>query len=363
MTRRILRAFALVTVSSLALAGCKVDNRPLLARGEPAAYGPGAPGPGPLDPGYARISYLPPEEAYAYPERAYAMSRVFYERPPSYAFAYEDEQPWAWEAADRGLMFAEPLDEGWRYYYYEPGEDHPYFIQDPDYAYGFGDDGTLVALFSAAGALLGADAYDDYYPRAHDYWSRGYDLNQTYWRAPRRSIEQAVWLEQAPVLVAAHDRWFRAASAQPAWREAPVRHDNGRHLGWYKERGSQGREAAFAAPEVRQQERRAERREDRRPDHRADKPMRQARVEDVRGRPGGWGGDGGKARHDQDRGPKGAANHARGGDHGGGDRGKGGGEGHGKGGGDRHGGGGGDHGKGGGGGDHGKGGGGGKGGK
>lgn len=322
----------------VALGGCKFDNRPLLARREPP---PAAPALGPLDPTYgqaAPAAYPPPVQAYAYPQRAYAISRVVHQRPPSYAFAYGDEQPWAWEVADQGLMFAEPVDDDWRYYYYEPGEAYPYFVQDAQYGYAYGEGGVLLALFDAAGALIAADRYHDYAPRASRYWTRAYDLNRTYWRSPRHHVEETVWREWSPRLVSNHDRWFRAVSAQPAWSEA-MRHDNGRHLGWYKDRArpvavpERGRERerqiAVAAPPQPRREVRAEHappqrahawkeaRQDWRPEPQrgpGPQPRRQDRPSGDHGQKG-WGGSHGGA--DQGGG------HDKGGqDHGG--RGKGG---------------------------------------
>jgi hypothetical protein len=301
MTRSF-RTLAGLTGAALALTlgACKLDNRPLLARGEPLADA-GAPAPGPLDPGYAPV-VLQPAQAYGYPERAARVSRIAYARPPSYGFNYGDEQPWAWDVADEGLMFAEPYDAGWRYYYYEPGEASPYYVQDADYGYAYGDDGALIALFSLAGALIAADRYDDYAPRAGYYRTRGYDLGRSYRAAPRYPVEDTVWRRRAPAVFAVQDRWFKAYEGRPAWREA-ARHDNGLHLGWYKARPDKdgGRRIA-AAPY-------AEARADRvwgggRPDHRPNT----ARVErEGHGREDRSGQPWRKARQDpgpaQDHGP------------------------------------------------------------
>jgi hypothetical protein len=245
-----------VSAAAASLAGCKVDNRPVLAWVRPDLYEAAAPPPGPLEPGYAQpVAYLPPAQAYAYPARAYRVSRAYYDRPPSYAFAYEGEQPWVWQAGDADWMFVEPYDEGYRYYYYEPGEAYPYYIQDADYGYAYDDSGALIALFTAAGALLSASVYDDYHDRAYGYWNRGYALESAYWSSPRYVVDDAIWRERAPILTGRRDRWVQAFSAQPAWREAIARgdyalpHDNGRHLGWYKNRGPSGREAVVASQE------------------------------------------------------------------------------------------------------------------
>jgi hypothetical protein len=200
----------------------------------------------------------PPPEPYLYPARAYRVSRRYAAAPPSYAFAYGDEQPWVWEAANDDLMFAEPDDTGYRYYYYEPGEAYPYFVQDADYGYAYGDGGALLAVFDAAGALLSADQYGGYGGRARDDWSRGYALEQAYRNSPRYAVQPTVWRERAPAITAPREQWFQAAAAQPAWRQAyagrgaaaprdwnaPAPHDNGRHLGWEKTHGGPAHAAA-----------------------------------------------------------------------------------------------------------------------
>ncbi|MDB5476321.1 MAG: hypothetical protein JWP49_1832 [Phenylobacterium sp.] len=257
---------------ALTLGACKVDNRPLLARGAaPADAYNGLPQPGlPGDPGYGAppayganaypASYLPPDRAYPYAERAYNLDRAFYRAAPDYGFAYADEQPWAWQAADDSLMFAEPYGGGYRAYYYEPGAAYPYFVRDPNYGYALGQNGVLLALFDAAGALIGGGNYDRYAPTARDDWSRGYDLRSAYGRAPRYPVDQAVWSQRAPQLQQFQQPWINAPDRQPGWRQwraaagpaalqtydvqraaraaafDPGRHDNGRHLG-----GDQGR--------------------------------------------------------------------------------------------------------------------------
>lgn len=234
----------LLATSSLALglAGCKPDNRPLLSRmsGAPSADYAALPQPGPAydpavygapasdapiysSPAYGsqryRASYLPPQRAYPYAERAYRLDRAFYDLPPDYGFAYGDEQPWAWQAADQSLMFAEPYGDAYRFYYYQPGAAYPYFVRDPSYGYAYGDNGTLLALFDAAGALLGGDAYDRYYPSARQYWSRGYDLHRVYGAAPRYTVDPGAWSRRAPAIQRLQQPWINGPERQPGWRQ------------------------------------------------------------------------------------------------------------------------------------------------
>ena len=287
--------------AALALGGCKVDNRPLLARGQPQADAyAGLPQPGlPGDAAYGApaygargypASYLPPERAYPYAERAYGLQRAFYRAPPDYGFAYADEEPWVWEAADDSLMFAEPYGDDYRFYYYEPGAAYPYFVRDADYGYAYGSNGVLLALFSAAGALLSGDNYDRYYPTARQYWSRGYDLYGAFGRSPRYRVDETVWRQRAPQFERIEQPWINAPDRQPAWRQwraaagpavlqryaarpgraiaAEGRQDNGLHLGW--DRGQhngwdkRGGQQAFGGPPQRVEPSRGFAREDRR---------------------------------------------------------------------------------------------------
>jgi len=234
MTKTLNAAAILLATAAAAsaLAGCKLDNRPLLARGQPVAdvY---AAAPGPLEP--PELARLPPSEAYAYPARAYRTSQAYYGEAPSYAFDYDGGEPWAWVSDDSDWMFAEPYDDGYRYYYYEPGAAYPYFVQDAGYGYAYSPAGALIGLFDAAGALLSEDRYDAYRPRARDYWSRGYTLEQAYRIKPRREVDEAAWREREPVVADRRERWFRAASAQPVWRDAVAR-------GWDRPRGEGARQ-------------------------------------------------------------------------------------------------------------------------
>ena len=52
------------------------------------------------------------------------MTDAIGDAPPDYAFDYEGVSPWAWQTSDDYVTYAEPIDDGYRYYYYEPGREH-----------------------------------------------------------------------------------------------------------------------------------------------------------------------------------------------------------------------------------------------
>lgn len=204
---------------ALGLSGCKLDNRPPAAD---YAYAPSA----------AALPYAQPAQVaataaaydgYALAQRAYAHDRVAYRQPPAYGFAYGGVEPWVWQADDDDLMFAEPIDDGYRFYYYEPGEAYPYFVRDRDYGYAYGPGGVLAALFDSGGVPLPQDRLYGVAPTAGRYLARGHDLRQVYYREPRVAVAEPAWTRRAPLIEAAQRPWIAAAERQPAFREPPRR--------------------------------------------------------------------------------------------------------------------------------------------
>lgn len=228
MSARLRPVLLLGTSAALALglSACKLDNRPLLSRdaAQPVdyAYAPSA-----TALPYAQPAQVLPAadayDGYALAQRAYAHDRVAYREPPEYGFQYGGVEPWVWQAEDDDLMFAEPIDDGYRFYYYEPGEAYPYFVRDRDYGYAYGSGGVLAALFDATGALLPQDRLYSVAPTAGRYLARGHDLRQVYYREPRIAVPEPAWTRRAPVIEAAQRPWIAAAERQPAFRERPPR--------------------------------------------------------------------------------------------------------------------------------------------
>ena len=164
--------------------------------------------------GVARVADA--SQVYGYADAACGFQGALGDAPPDYAFAYDDVEPWAWQATDNSMMFAEPIDDGYRYYYYRPGETEPYFVRDPYYAYGFAG-GMLAALYAADGAIV---PFADYGPRvlyASRYFARGRDLYATWRRAPRRAVLAGSWATRRPLIAASYDRWSGGRVRQPAW--------------------------------------------------------------------------------------------------------------------------------------------------
>jgi hypothetical protein len=271
----------LACAGATALSACKPDGSRA-----PAVYSSGLPDPGPLDPTASPAALnanpAPLYNGYALAERAHAFDRAVYRKPPTYGFRYRNVRPLVWRTADDYQMYAEPIGGGYRGYYYAPGADYPYFVRDPSYAYCYGPNGALVAVYDASGALLPEDRLYQLAAIAAGYLIearelRRYALDDGY----RTVIAYDDWTRLEPAYYAFLEPWYLAYDRQPdwlAWRArhgrdfaefyprggfdgyagyAEPRHDNGRHLGWYKddERGwrggssdGRGRQIAFAEP-------------------------------------------------------------------------------------------------------------------
>lgn len=166
----------------------------------------------------ARVEYQAPAQGYAWAERAYGLQRAVYDTPPDYGFDYGGVEPLAWETEDDWVMYAEPWDDGYRYYYYEPGAAYPYFVRDGDYGYGYGAGGVLVAVFDAGGRYLPADVVYRVAPMAGRYYLRGHDLRSAGDRARRIRVTEEVWARRAPRVIRTADPWLRAARNDRDWR-------------------------------------------------------------------------------------------------------------------------------------------------
>lgn len=208
---------AAATAMALALGAC--DDRP--AQIDAPRPAPLAELAAPAELAYAppaRIEPYEPARGYQWAERAYGQQRAVYDAPPDYGFGYDDRETMAWETDDDWAMYAEPQDDGYRYYHYEPGAAQPYFVRDREYGYGYDDAGALVAVFDTAGRYLPRDAFDRLAPTAGRYYARGRDLRRAGTQASRTQVSEQLWTQRAPSLERSADPWLRAAREDNGWR-------------------------------------------------------------------------------------------------------------------------------------------------
>ncbi|MBN8808579.1 MAG: hypothetical protein J0I47_10175 [Sphingomonas sp.] len=163
-----------------------------------------------------------PGDYYGYADAAYDYQDALGNAPPDYSFDYGGVDPWAWEGYDQSVVFMEPVDDGYRYYYYRPGADEPYFVRDPHYGYGY-DGGSLAVVYDDFGEVM---PYSDYGPRldyASRYFMRGRDLFAASRRAERRAVIAADWAQHEATIADARARWANALAGQAQWRDFHAR--------------------------------------------------------------------------------------------------------------------------------------------
>jgi hypothetical protein len=155
---------------------------------------------------------------YGYADAAYDYQEVLGDAPPDYYFDYDGVDPWAWEGYDQSVVFLEPVDDGYRYYYYRPGQDEPYFVRDPYYGYGY-DDGRLAVIYDSYGAVVPYSGYGAQFDYAGRYLARGHALYEASRRDDRRAVSAANWAARSAAISAAQARWAAARARQPQWRD------------------------------------------------------------------------------------------------------------------------------------------------
>ena len=206
----------------------------------PPAYAPPASA---LPPAPRAVSYRPSAEHWRYLTDAYDMSNAFADTPPDYTVDYDGESPYVWRADNGAYRVVEWLPDGARYYYYEPGADEPFLIQDPEYSYAY-DNGALIAVYTLAGALVADRIAAEREGYAARYYGRGHELYRAAVNDRRRAAYSANWQQRAPVIQAQRQRWQRGREAQPGWRDWSRAHQPQQDARWAPERRHR---AAYAA--------------------------------------------------------------------------------------------------------------------
>jgi hypothetical protein len=179
---------------------------------------------------------------YAYVDRAYEMSSAIGQAPPDYGFDYEGVHPWVWRSSSGDVRLVEPVDGGYRYYYYQPGATEPYLVRDPQYSYGFSD-GQLVSVYDNEGRLLSPGDIDQRVDDAGRYLARATALYEASVQSERRSVNAANWAEQRAELAAARTRWEAEQSQQQAWRACHAQHEAEEQAYWQGERDQRDQSA------------------------------------------------------------------------------------------------------------------------
>ena len=173
-------------------------------------------------------------DTFAYLALAALLGGVLADSPPDYAFDYDGVQPWVWKTGDRYMRYAEPIRDGYRYYYYEPGAARPFLVRDPYYSYGYrGSD--LVAVYDRRGRVLDRNRVWAQRRVASRYYDRGADLYLAGRRGRHRGVAAPLWQQQRTVIVRDQRNWERARSNRDGWRNWTRVHEPAVEARWAQE--------------------------------------------------------------------------------------------------------------------------------
>ncbi|MEO7170851.1 MAG: hypothetical protein ABIY39_10800, partial [Sphingomonas sp.] len=239
---RILLSAASAVALALTLAACgpqqrqaSVDNQagaatlPPLPQVQPLVAGPATPirraPPTAALPAVQRLGYAdaPRDDRYAWIDRADWISDTIGDAPPDYSFDYDGVEPWVWQTSGDYVTYAEPIDDGYRYYYYEPGADEPYLVRDPYYSYGYRD-GRIVTVYGRDGRFIEAIEAQRQAEAASRYYARARALRIAARERERQGVVAAQWVARRPVLAAARADWSEARQRVPDWQAYRQRH-------------------------------------------------------------------------------------------------------------------------------------------
>ena len=185
------------------------------------------------DPGYYEDS--PGGNTYALLALAAVLGNVIGNAPPDYSFDYDGVKPWVWVTDDRYARYAEPLRNGYRYYYYAPGAARPFLVRDPYYSYGYRGD-RLVAIYDTYGRVLNNQRALPLRRAAASYYDRGLVLQRYAGNHPRRGVSAPIWQQRRNLIVTDQNRWERARGRSEAWQSWDRRYEEAGSKRWRGER-------------------------------------------------------------------------------------------------------------------------------
>jgi hypothetical protein len=189
---------------------------PVAGSGTPVADAPAAQAL-PAAPAAPVAAPPPPQDQYRYVGQAQALGAAFADSPPDYAVDYAGTRPWIWRAGDGAYRVAEPVPGGMRYYYYEPGQATPFFVEDPRYGYGF-ESGRLTVVYDAFGRPLPPSAEGVQAQWAGRYLARAEALYQAALHERREAAYEASWQARRNLILQQQQQWQAAQQRNAQWR-------------------------------------------------------------------------------------------------------------------------------------------------
>jgi hypothetical protein len=194
------------------------------------------------------LGSVPAADQYAYLNQAYDFSQSLADAPPDYSYNYGGEAPLVWQSPDGYYRVAERLALGVRYFYYAPGASTPYFVQDPQYSYGYSG-GRLTVVYGADGQVLPSDIEARQARAAGLYLAWAARLYAAARHDQHVAVSAARWDGERQAVYADQARWTAAHQRNTGWMTYTQAHqDDQAH--WAAQRFVRAAEAARFAQAV-----------------------------------------------------------------------------------------------------------------
>ncbi|HEX5238544.1 MAG TPA: hypothetical protein VFW39_08785 [Sphingomicrobium sp.] len=177
----------------------------------------------------------PPPERYRYIDQAYSMGQAFGDTPPDYAVDYQGTRPWIWRADNDAYRIVERLPQGDREYYYEPGQDYPFLVRDPEYSYAYNGD-TLVGVYGPDGAEIQDAIAARRASEAARYLARARELYRAARYQRREAAYASAWAQRRDDLRRQELAWQQEQARNAQWREWHDQHQTDEQRQWRQER-------------------------------------------------------------------------------------------------------------------------------
>ena len=176
-----------------------------------------------------------PRDAYAYADQAYAMDNAYGQAPPDYEVYGDDgSAPLVWRGDTGAIRIVEAVPGGYRIYYYQAGDDWPFYIQDSGYGYGYSG-GALVGVYDGRQHLRRLGPDDPALDLAARLMARAVELRQSALNGQRRPARVADWRSLGPRLHALDDRYVADRNSNSDWRAYHDEHDAEQNAYWQGE--------------------------------------------------------------------------------------------------------------------------------
>ena len=162
---------------------------------------------------------------YQWIDQADALWDTIGDAPPDTAFAFEGQEPWAWQTQDGYTIIVEDVGAGGiRSYYFAPGDTSPFLAVEPGMSFAF-DGGRLAMVYDADGEAAPRSQFGDYDDPAHDLFDRGRQLFQALSGRDYRPVDADAWIDASPYIFGFIQLWDEGRTRYPGWSRYHARSD------------------------------------------------------------------------------------------------------------------------------------------